>query len=321
MKQSIHNRILGSVAIFLSVTTGMLSAQTGKTYSQLKMEHPDWVQIPGELIRPDCVHAVPKGAHIEIGEDGESGDVTVKGAFVAHYDPCPEAPVSTRHMGDQGQQEPGPTGNGWVEASQEELSLKSSDNIDFMYGLWTVPKTPSENGATVFFFNGIEPSGGGWILQPVLQFGASDAGGGNYWAIASWFVGTSAYFSPLERVNAGDLLTGYTEQTGVSGSDLDYYVYSTDDNTGGYSWLSVKTHGLHWIWAYAGVLEAYNVTSCKELPSGSDQFLDSSVDHGYPDYDPVANAFYGAQYDYFGGGGPQCGFKVSVSGSTSTLYF
>ncbi len=134
MKRSIHNRILGSVAIFLSVTTGMVSAQTGKTYSQLKMEHPDWVQIPGELIRPDCVHAVPKGAHIEIGEDGQSGDVTLKGAFVAHYDPCPEAPVSTRHIGDQGQ-EPGPTGNGWVEASQEELSLKSSDNIDFMYGL------------------------------------------------------------------------------------------------------------------------------------------------------------------------------------------
>ena len=61
------------------------------------MDQSRWVQIPGELIRPDCVHAVPKGAMVEVADDGHiTGDVTLNGALIAHYDPCPEKPVITR---------------------------------------------------------------------------------------------------------------------------------------------------------------------------------------------------------------------------------
>lgn len=32
------------------------------------------------------------------------------------------------------------------------------------------------------------------ILQPVLQWGLSPAGGGNYWAINNWYVNDQDYF-------------------------------------------------------------------------------------------------------------------------------
>jgi hypothetical protein len=295
------------------------STQAGKSYLQLKQEHPGWLQIPGKLIRPDCVHEVPNGAQIEIGEDGKpTGDVTMNGEVIAHYDACPEAPIDTRHVANAGSRTPG-TGNGWVEAAQWDVSLNPGDNIDLMQGFWTVPSAPSENGATIFLFNGLEPSSQSWIMQPVLQYGGSAAGGGNYWAIASWLVGSSAYHSPLENVNAGDFLFGYTEMTGTSGSDLDYKIEGQDLTTGAYSWLTVNTWGLQWTWAYNGVLEAYNVTSCAEFPSSNpDLFFFAEVTHGYPSYDSLSPGFYGATYSY---GGPSCGFDAYVSGSSTDLYY
>lgn len=38
--RNIHNRVLFGIASFLLMTSGMLNAQAGKTYRQLKAEHP-----------------------------------------------------------------------------------------------------------------------------------------------------------------------------------------------------------------------------------------------------------------------------------------
>lgn len=51
-------------------------------------------------------------------------------------------------------------------------------------------------------FSGIQNST--MIYQPVLQWGESAAGGGNYWGVASWYVdgqGGLALHSNLVRVN------------------------------------------------------------------------------------------------------------------------
>ena len=76
------------------------------------------MQVPGELIRPDCVHEIPSGATVEVGNDGEvSGNVLLNGVLIAHYEDCPETPIITRPLGESNglEQDPG-TGNGWVEA-------------------------------------------------------------------------------------------------------------------------------------------------------------------------------------------------------------
>jgi len=75
------------------------------------------------------------------------------------------------------------------------VSLGSGDNLDLVDGFWTVPSNPSDNGALIYLFNGIEPSNFSAILQPVLQYGSNGAFGGNYWVIASWYVGNSGFHS------------------------------------------------------------------------------------------------------------------------------
>ena len=318
MTRTIH-RVLASIAAFLFVTSGMLRAQAGKTHSQLKAEHPGWVQVPGALTSPDCLHQIPNGATVNVSDRPTSGDVTLNGTLIAHYDTCAEASISTRHLA----QDPG-TGNGWVEASQWEVSLKSGDNIDFLGGAWSVPSIPETNGALIFLFNGIEPTKQGWIMQPVLQYGESAAGGGNYWSLASWLVHskTDYYVSSLVNVSPGDAIVGQTFQIGVSGNTQNYFVCANDRTNGQNSTLSVWTSGNQWNWAYAGVLEAYNVTSCSEYPSGGSgftTFVDTDVAHGYPGLESInPEEFYGVKYNY---GGPQCNFSVNVSGSSSTLSF
>ena len=184
--------------------------------------------------------------------------------------PVPEAAIDTRHSGSQNKKDPGPTGNGWVEASQWELSLASTDNIDDLYGYWYVPGPPSEGGALVFLFNGVEPTGGGWIMQPVLQYGSNGAFGGNYYVFASWLVGPEgtgiAFVSTPYVVSSGDYLLGITLQTGISGNTLSYLINAHDTTTNESSVLNITSQG-HWVWAFAGVLEAYYVTSCSQYPS------------------------------------------------------
>jgi hypothetical protein len=253
--------------------------------------------------------------------DGQiTGDVTLNGALFAHFDACSDEAVKTRTLSASKAERLGRTpgtGNGWVEASQW---YDSGENVDLIDGYWTVPSNPSENGGLIYLFNGIEPSVGGYILQPVLQYGVGYAGGGNYWAIASWLVGTNyAFHSPLETVNPGNTLFGYTEVTGKSGSTLDWKVEAYDQSTGAYSWITTNTTGYTWSWAYAGVLEAYGITSCSQFPSNlKDSFTQTQVYQGTTTYTPADPAWYGASYGY---GGPSCSFGVSISGSTSTLKF
>ncbi len=330
--QPSHTSKLSRIGLTLTATFLCGLAASGlSTYSvaqaqtvshEAHMDKARWVRIPGELIRPDCVHAVPKGAVVEIADDGQvAGDVTLNGALIAHYDACPEKPIITRPS-VLTESAAVPAGNGWVEASRWDLPLSSSDNIDYMSGTWTVPSYPSENGATIFIFNGIEPQDDaeGWILQPVLQYGASAAGGGNYWAIASWLVGNDyAFFSPLETVYPGNSIFGYTELLSTSGSTLYWTVSVKDKTTGVYSFINVHGSVQHWTWAFAAVLEAYNVTSCSQFPANDRvTFNNSTVDHGFPYYDVESgDGWVGAIYSY---GGPSCGFMV-IASEKSTLDF
>jgi hypothetical protein len=303
--------------VALGLSTSSI-AQNATTTTDAVMEHPGWVQIPGQLMRPDCVHQVPNGARVEVGNSGQiTGDVTLDGVLIAHYEACPEEAIVTRPRArTEGLGNSPGTGNGWVEADQWNVPLNSNDDIDYMAGTWAVPSYPSENGALIYLFNGIEPSNGSWILQPVLQYGVSPAGGGNYWSIASWLVSSKqAFYSPLETVYPGNSIKGFIEMTGISGNTKYWEVEAKDATTGAYSILSAYVSGEHWTWAYAGVLEAYNVTSCSQFPAnGREVFKGSVVDHGFPLYKPVSpQNWYGAIYSY---GGPSCHFAVVAASAT-----
>lgn len=176
--------------------------------SDSNSDHTGWVQVPGELIRPDCVHEIQNGAVVEISNDEQiTGNVTLNGKLIAHYDACSEKPVITgsRNRSQSVASADSGVGNGWVEASVWDIPLSSNDNIDYLGNTWTVPSYPEEGGATIYFSNGIETQDDLWSLRPVIQYGVSGAGGGSYWGMASWLIGSNGYVfhSPLVAVNPG----------------------------------------------------------------------------------------------------------------------
>lgn len=325
-QQTIKGSIIGTVAaIGLCFSAAVQAQDAAVDITALKKAHPGWVQVPGQFIRPDCVHELPKGARVEVVNDKITGDVTLGGRVIAHYDACSEPGISTRPSHNETRPKaaltPG-TGNGWVEAVENDVSLGSSDNLDWLSGTWTVPPAPAEGGGLIYLFNGMEPSSQNWIIQPVLQYGNNGYFGGNYWVIASWMVGPNnyAFYSPAERVNPGNTIYGATYITSDSSGTLHWEVYAQDDTTGAYTWITAWTTGLHFTWGYSAVLEAYDITSCSQFPnSDPNVFTNNAAYHGYPSYEATPGSFTGWINPYWTG--PKCGFDPFSYGTSSYLYY
>jgi len=150
--------------------------------------------------------------------------------------------------------------------------------LQYFGAAWTVPPLPTDEGTQVLFlFNGLQNDGpvlGGkkdvptTIIQPVLQYGVSEAGGGTYWAIASWFVSSTghAVYSKLTTVSVGDLLLG--NMTNTNGQ---WDIVTYDTNSGESVTISVRPGAAE---LYAAItLEVYQVSSCLEYPQGSTSFF------------------------------------------------
>jgi Repeat of unknown function (DUF346) len=152
-------------------------------------------------------------------------------------------------------------GSGWI--TYAYWNNATGNAISSFATTWVVPPEPAaQSGQTIFLFNGIQNSA--WIYQPVLQFGPSAAGGGNYWAVASWYVDSAggAYHSPLVRVNPGDTLEGIMTLTGSGPSGFDY-----DCVFQGIPAASLPVQNIQQLTWCAETLEAYNITTCSDYPA------------------------------------------------------
>lgn len=91
---------------------------------------------------------------------------------------------------------------------------------------WTVPQDPviPDDFSTFFIWEGLMTSNQD-LMQPVLQWGPAEDGGGYYWAVNEWYLwddasGNSyAVFSGLETVSAGTDLTANIKLVDSSGTD------------------------------------------------------------------------------------------------------
>ncbi|KAJ6626484.1 hypothetical protein B0H10DRAFT_2211077 [Mycena sp. CBHHK59/15] len=160
-----------------------------------------------------------------------------------------------------------PEETGWVTYAYW-LNTGSSPISSFTT-TWTVPAVPATwHGQTLFLFNSIEPSTGDAIMQPVLQYGPSAAGGGEYWAVATWYLyGSNVFFTNPIQVSVGQTLNGIVSLVGQSGSTYNYDSQFT--NIGGTA-LTVDG-GEQLTWA-TETLEAYSVTAASDYPTGSTVF-------------------------------------------------
>lgn len=146
-----------------------------------------------------------------------------------------------------------------------------------MKGEWKVPSEPQDQQTQLLYlFTGLVNEQNitttEYILQPVLQWGVSPAGGGDYWAIASWFVATHGVHSKLIEVSEGNLIVGNMQLEDENG----YWVCNTtDSNTKQTSSLAVSWNDV--ISSAYVTLEVYGVTECKNLPKQSVTFTNLSM--------------------------------------------
>jgi hypothetical protein len=124
------------------------------------------------------------------------------------------------------------------------------------------------------FSTHFEPATTG-ILQPVLQYGPSAAGGGQYWSIASWYLYTDtsdvdhAYYTTLIEVSSGDPLTGIMNMIDADDTH-DYWKCSFDS----YSDSSLKIGTAQELIYATETLETYNSTGESDLPTGTTNMED-----------------------------------------------
>ena len=295
-------------------------AQAQTDASQIALQHPGWIRVPGALVRPDCVHQIPKGAGPRIENGRDTGDVSLNGMIIAHYDPCPEdATIRFAQETSESSVITNATGSGLVEASYwDDTSLGSSDNMDFVGNDLTVPSKPTKNGGLILLYNGLQDSTGKYVFAPTLQYGKNFGEGGNYWTIIAYFVtpGTT-YLSPAEKVNKGDTLDLFTEIYAQSGGTYDWLVEAEDLTTGAFSYQDDVSTGLHFNFAISGALTVGNLTSCSEFPASKAVFSGTVVDHGFPSYNKLSPKWVGSTYSY---GGPSCSFSVTPGNKTTLKY-
>jgi len=161
------------------------------------------------------VHHVPTGGQVSIV--GDEIHLIDAGGAVIHVAQNDHSKVRTNASE--------PIESGWIAYASW---YNTGPPITSFTTVWDVPNVPATyTGQTLYLFNSIEPASFDAILQPVLQFGPSDAGGGNFWSVASWYlVGPAVYYSDLVEVSPGETLTGIIELTSPNtpGSPFDYTV-------------------------------------------------------------------------------------------------
>lgn len=242
-----------------SLTTGIAATAA---------DHNGMVLTPGGWRPAEKVTKLEVGQHLDVLDgrlraiDDLSGKVTRDfGIIHADAGKLPDYPTNV-NLNSPLAKAVKPLASGWI--AYTYWSNPVSTPIAYFSTTWTVPPVPSTNhGQTVFMFNGLQNSS--YILQPVLQYGPSAAGGGSYWAIANWYVDGSngtAIFSNLVRVSAGTSLTGIMSLTGNSGTRYSYSSAFT-----GYPSITLAVTNIEKLYWAAESLEVYSPAACSDYPN------------------------------------------------------
>lgn len=233
---------------------------------------PDLVLTPGGWRPRSTVHQLEPGHHIS-GKGGRTKIIeTSTGKVIKDL-----GEASTKRRSRSGARGKEPKGadpfpdDGWI--ANTGWSNTGSQPIAYFSTTWVVPPAPAtDDGQTIFLFNGLEQSGDGatslgpYILQPVLQWGPATGPpptGGSYWQISNWYVdGTAIYTSPPIQVNPGDVLQGVMTLTGQSGSEFSYL-----SSFVGHPSVDLAVMDIAELTWACETLECYNIAQCSDYPA------------------------------------------------------
>jgi len=210
------------------------------------------VLTPGGFRHPSLVHQVESGQALY----AEAGRMRILDLSSKAFLELPEVAI--------GPEEIPALGSGWIVYSY--WNNGTGNSISSFSTAWKVPPTPTtQKNQIIFLFNGIQNYGENFgILQPVLQWGSSAAGGGPYWSIASWYVTSKgqAFHTPLVKVGIGQTLLGLMTLSGKSGTRFNY-----NSEFRGIPGTSLPVQNIAELLWCNETLEAYTLTQCSDYPS------------------------------------------------------
>ena len=222
--------------------------------------HQDSVLTPVGWVQKSQVHHVETGEYLS-GDGNRLRKYNRQGKVVADYGTIEQKNTNTPFYPNNAKagKDIFPLGSGWI--TYTYWTNSSATPISYFNTNWTVPPAPAVNsGQTIFLFNGLQNANN--ILQPVLQWGPSAAGGGNYWAIANWYVGNNTVYSNLIPVAPGTNLQGIMSLIGGGGS-----TYSYTSAFAGYPSITLTVNNIPKLYWAAESLEAYGVATCSNYPN------------------------------------------------------
>ena len=210
------------------------------------------VLTPGGYRHPSLVHRVEAGHAVHFSE----GKTRLKNLATGAMLDVPEYEIQPGDVPD--------FGTGWIaDAFWQNFT---GNPITSFETTWRVPPAPTTNsGQTIYLFSGIDPSDPRQaILQPVLQCGTSNAGGGAFWSVASWYVlgNGQAFFTTPVPVNPGAEVVGVMTLTGRTNELFNYQ--SEFQGIPGTELPVENVSELVWC---NETLEAYRITACSDYPA------------------------------------------------------
>jgi len=253
------------------------------------------VNTPGGFRRPEFVHVV-RPHHIIVRRGGVS--------HLIDKDTCA---LVSKPAFEAAQKDSADQAGGW--STWATWNNQSAKPINSISTSWIVPADPTnQSGQLIYLFNGLQDRAGSQILQPVLQWGTSGAGGGAFWSVASWHVDSKnqAFCTPSIRVKPGDQLVGVITLVASYANDTHNYRCEFQGIAG----TSLMALGLSELSAAEQTLEAYGVASLDQYPAATlTKMTGISVDLGGPDAiswqaDTMPNPLFGEHTDIVSNSNP-----------------
>ena len=247
----------------------------GKIHQTQEADKDAMVLTPGGYRPKSKVHLIEQGHHLSADEGVLRKIHTQSGDVIEEYGPV----VSIKEMGPtsripkavskgvtSGNNLPAPISDGWIVNSG--WTNATANPISYFSTKWVVPPSPAtNNGQLIYLFNGLQQTTSGpYILQPVLQWGYSDAGGGYYWSVANWYVGGKndpAFCSTSVQVSPGDILQGVMSLTSQPTPTTFSYLSSFV----GLPVADLHTLGIGQLTWACETLECYNLKAFTDYPN------------------------------------------------------
>jgi len=243
-----------AVVVVLSLLIALILAE-------VKIPSP-YVLTPFGYRHKDCVVGVDSGSSvIETAE----GITVTNGAGSYKIDKCPQPGTYSALP------------SGWAVYEM----YQSTQGVTSYNGTWVTPGTPkAQQTQTLFTFTGLQnaflengqPADSISIIQPVLQWGVSAAGGGQYWSLASWYVGNqgTVVYSTIQQVANGAQIMG----TMVMNANNTWTITAA---SGSITTSINVSPGASELYAFV-TLEVYSVVKCGDYPTGTIPYTNLMID-------------------------------------------